>query len=79
MYLHIKENIFNRLGLISLKMPLDKKTKKMLLVLQEKQVRRDVALIINRSILPLSTMSVVVFLLLLASTRKDSTRNNAEI
>lgn len=50
----------------------------MLLVLQEKQVRRDVALIINRSILPLSTMSVVAFLLLLASTRKDSNRNNAE-
>lgn len=28
MYLHIKENILNRLGLISLKIPLDKKKKK---------------------------------------------------
>jgi len=38
---------------------------------------RDVALIINRSILPLSTTSVVVFLL--ASIRNDSNSNNAEI
>lgn len=32
----------------------------MLTVLEEKAVRRDVALIINRSSLPLSTMSVLV-------------------
>lgn len=35
----------------------------MLMVLQKKSVRCDVALIINRSSLALSTMSVIVFLL----------------
>lgn len=44
------------------------------MVLQKKSVRRDVALIINRSSLPLSTMSVVVFLLafFLASNRNNT-------
>lgn len=76
----LKKNILNRFSLISLvfsKDPFGQKKKKN--AFQEKPVRRDVALIINRSILPLSSMSVVVFLLLLASTRKGSNRNNAEI